>query len=253
MDLYIQWIISRCWIILSIVLLVPRARAGELARIIRQARSCTDAATCAGITSATCSFPAVFSDCPVLCEDPACQTSASQTTGTCVDGTTCAGLTAASCSFPAILADCPVLCDNCPKTLTGCQSGFELVDVQCLKFSKRAKTWTDATATCENVNATLVTPSNFDALVKYIIINNLFYNQYWVGASNQVTGTYQWLDGTDVDDSLWYNGYEQPAFSNFGNDSCVKLHLQAYSSGLIAGHDTTCSGTDELNFICQEE
>ncbi|XP_067687491.1 macrophage mannose receptor 1-like [Haliotis asinina] len=126
----------------------------------------------------------------------------------------------------------PIKCDN--------DHGWVNYNTKCYKYFNSARTWNDASSSCNHYGATLpiindLTTQTFNADFARQAHSNLWTGLRSVAKGNSYTWT--WQDGTSPGGNLYWRPSQPPATFN-ANNTCVELSNNALPTTWVA---TSCS------------
>ena len=91
-----------------------------------------------------------------------------------------------------------------------CQPGWKHFEGKCYKYIDQKNTWTGAKAVCNAINGELAVPSTESK--NRFISREFTSDEIWIGGfKNEVSGKWEWVDGSVWSYSSWHSNPQQPS------------------------------------------
>ncbi|CAL4124275.1 unnamed protein product [Meganyctiphanes norvegica] len=119
---------------------------------------------------------------------------------------------------------------------------------ECIYISSDYATFSQANDTCFSHGATLAVPDDLAALSALVKTQvGGIGDGLWIGADDSYFGMWVWINGTEVNPSLW----RWPELDSFGlpGNKCALLDITWIA--LWNGEDTKCTSDNQWRFICE--
>ncbi|CAL4124276.1 unnamed protein product [Meganyctiphanes norvegica] len=119
---------------------------------------------------------------------------------------------------------------------------------ECVYICSDYATFAEANATCSSYGATLVIPQNITVISDFIADQGFPFSGgvYWIGADDS-SGTWQWLNGSEVSHSLWRR--YMPEDLGTPGERCALLDTPW--DALTYGDVSMCNDLNQWRFICE--
>ncbi|XP_038164300.1 CD209 antigen-like protein E, partial [Cyprinodon tularosa] len=134
------------------------------------------------------------------------------------------------------------------ETCLKCEAGWELHGVNCYYFSNNKSTWNENRDSCRGQGGDLVKIDSreeqmfLEGKVKEKMTNKD--DSFWIGLTDSDNeGSWVWVDGSPLKESLSFWGNNEPDGQGGGTDSEVDC----------CPHDETCEGGKEMNVEVNRE